>query len=85
MFLLARAATLALNRDKVDLGIKTKDRKLLPYRPLYPLSLAELKALRDYLQENLKKGFIWPLKSLASTLILFIPKKDGRLWLYIDY
>ena len=58
MFLLARAATLALNRDRVDLGIKTEDRKPPPYKPLYPLSPAELKALRDYLQENLEKGFI---------------------------
>ena len=49
MFLLARAATLAPNRDRVDLGIKTEDKKPLPYRPLYPLSPAELKALRDYL------------------------------------
>jgi hypothetical protein len=58
VFSLARAATLAPNRERVDLGIKTEDRKPPPYRPLYPLSLAELKALRDYLQENLEKGFI---------------------------
>ena len=58
MFSSARAATLAPNRDRVDLGIKTEDRKLPPYRPLYPLSPAELKALRDYLQENLEKEFI---------------------------
>jgi hypothetical protein len=58
VFSSARAATLALNRDRVDLGIKTEDRKPPPYRPLYPLSPAELKALRDYLQENLEKGFI---------------------------
>jgi len=58
VFSSARAATLAPNRDGVDLGIETEDGKPPPYGPLYPLSPAELKALRDYLQENLEKGFI---------------------------
>ena len=44
-----------------------------------------MKVLRQYLDENLKKGFIRELKSLAGYLILFAPKKDGTLRLYIDY
>ena len=41
--------------------------------------------MRDFLEENLRKGFIRESKSLASTLILFAPKKDSGLWLCIDY
>ena len=37
------------------------------------------------MEENLEKGFIRPLKSPAGAPILFIPKKDGLLCLYIDY
>ncbi len=56
MFSTTRAATLAPYREGIDLAIKTKKAPL--YRPLYPLSLAELEVLQEYLQENLKKGFI---------------------------
>ena len=41
--------------------------------------------LRRYLQENLNKGFIRPSKSPAGAPILFVPKKDGSLRLYVDY
>jgi hypothetical protein len=41
--------------------------------------------LREFLEENLKKGFIRELKSPTSALILFIPKKDRGLRLYIDF
>ena len=41
--------------------------------------------LRRYLQENLKKGFIRLSKSPAASPILFVPKKDGSLRLYVNY
>jgi hypothetical protein len=41
--------------------------------------------LRDYLTENLAKGFIWHSKSPAGTPILFVKKKDGSLRLCVDY
>ena len=45
----------------------------------------ELKVLRGYLDENLKKGFIRESKSPAGYPILFAPKKDGSLRLCVDY
>ena len=45
----------------------------------------KLGVLRGYIDENLKKGFIRESKLLVGYLILFIPKKDGKLRLYIDY
>jgi len=45
----------------------------------------ELKELRRYLKENLNKGFIRELESLAGFPILFILKKDSKLRPYINY
>ena len=50
-----------------------------PYKPIYSQSATELKALREYLEENLKKGFIRPSESSAGAPILFQKKKDGPL------
>ena len=52
-----------------------------PYR-MVPLELKELKV---QLQELLDKGFIRPSVSLLGALVLFVKKKDGSTWLYIDY
>ena len=49
------------------------------------MSQTKLAALRDFLEENLRKGFIRESKSLAGALILFAPKKDSGLWLCVDY
>ena len=53
--------------------------------PIYILFHTQLEALRNYLDENLKKDFIWEIKIVTEFLILFIPKKDEKLRLYIDY
>jgi len=45
--------------------------------PLYPMSEDQLKEVRTYLDENLKRGFIRPSKSSAGYLILFVSKKNG--------
>ena len=56
-----------------------------PYGPIYSLSEKELGVLREYLDENLKKGFIVPSESPAGAPILFVKKKDGSLRLCVDY
>lgn len=56
-----------------------------PWGPTYPLSETELTALKEYLDENLAKGFIRPLTSPAGAPILFVKKKDGSLRLCPDY
>ena len=55
------------------------------FGPIYQLSEKELQVLREYLEENLKKGFIRESQSPAGYLILFAPKKDGSLRLCVDY
>ena len=56
-----------------------------PSLPLYPLNEVQLAVLRAYLTEGVKLGRIRPSRSLAGTPVLFVPKKDGGLRLYIDY
>ena len=55
------------------------------FRPIYSLSIPELKVLREWLNENLSKGFIRASSSLAGAPILFVKKSDGSLRLYVDY
>lgn len=56
-----------------------------PHGPIYALSPRELEALRQYIDENLRKGFIRPSNSPAGAPILFAKKKDGSLRLCVDY
>jgi hypothetical protein len=55
------------------------------YRSLYSLLKKELAILREYLKENIKKGFIRSSISSTRYLVLFIPKPKGKLRLYVDY
>jgi hypothetical protein len=57
----------------------------VPFGPVYNLSQTELKALHEYLKENLAKGFIRRSESPAGAPILFVKKKDGSLRLCVDY
>jgi hypothetical protein len=52
---------------------------------LYKMSSPELGKMREYLIENLKKGFIKPSDSPFSSPVLFVKKKDGSLRFCIDY
>jgi hypothetical protein len=45
----------------------------------------EQNELDAFLAENLKKGYIHPLKSPLSSPVFFIKKKDGKLQLIQDY
>ena len=78
------AKRLAPHRD-IDLAIELQPGKEPPYGPIYPLSPKELAALKEFLEENLAKGFIRESKSPAGAPILFVPKKDGGLRLCVDY
>jgi hypothetical protein len=53
--------------------------------PIYLLFERELETLREYIEKNLVKGYIRLLKLLVRYLILFVPKKDGKLRIYVNY
>ncbi len=58
---------------------------LLPKAPktldckVYPLAITEGDALTEFLNEQLKKGYIRPSKSPYASPFFFIKKKDGKL------
>lgn len=68
-----------------DHGIPIEKGKSPTFGPIYQLSESELKVLKQYIDENLAKGFIRPSTSSAASPILFVPKKDGTLRLCVDY
>lgn len=57
----------------------------IPYQKIYALSPKETLALKTYLDDNLRIGFIRPSKSPAGSPIFFVPKKDGSLRPCVDY
>ena len=84
VFSKAKADTLAPHQ-LYDLKITLKNGKE-PSQPLiYLLLTLELKTLWKFLDEHLNIGFIWPSWSSYGAPILFIKKKDGLLWLCVDF
>ena len=55
------------------------------YSLLYRQSTAELEATKQYLYNNLDKGFITNSNSPFTSPILFVKKKDRSLRFYINY
>ena len=68
-----------------DHSIPLKEGFQPPFGPLYSLSRHELEALKEWLDENLSKGFIRSSSSPAGAPILFVKKSDGSLRLCVDY
>ena len=68
-----------------DMSIELEDGTTPPFGPMYRLSQAERQALTDYIESNLKKGFIHRSTSSAASPILFVRKKTGDLRLCVDY
>ncbi|QRW21929.1 Retrotransposable element Tf2 protein [Rhizoctonia solani] len=53
--------------------------------PLYSMTDTKSATLKDWLRDKLKAGKIRPSKSLISSPVMFIPKKDGSRRLVVDY
>ena len=65
----------------IDLMKNTKS----SYMSLYNLFQKKLAILRRYLNNILNKNWIKFLMSFVDISILFVPKKGGRLHLYVNY
>jgi hypothetical protein len=57
----------------------------LPRSKVYPMPINKQAELDWFLKENLKKGYIVPLKSPMLSPVFFIKKKDRKLCLIQDY
>ena len=60
-------------------------KKILSKKPIYFYFTEKLNALREYLKINQRNHFIQKLTSPVGYPIIFMPKKDGTLRLYINY
>ena len=52
---------------------------------VYPLSREEREEVREFIKEQLRKGYIQPSKSLQTAPVFFVGKKDGKKWMVQDY
>jgi len=84
VFSQAKADTLPSHRP-YDLKIDLEEGAEPPLSRMYSLSQTEVGALREFLDENLRIGFICPSKAGHGAPILFVKKKDGLLCLCVDF
>jgi len=52
---------------------------------VYLLSREEREEVREFIKEQLRKGYIWSLKSPQTALVFFVGKKDGKKRIVQDY
>ena len=52
---------------------------------VYLLSREEREEVREFMKEQLQKGYIWPSKSSQMALVFFVGKKDGKKRMVQDY
>ena len=72
-------------RRPYDRAIPLKENTTPPFGPLYGLLRNELETVREWIHDNLNKGFIRASSSPAASPILFVKKPDGSLRLCVDY
>lgn len=73
------------HRPEFDAAIELEEGKIPLFGPLYHLSQHERQVLFDYVETNLRKGFIRRSTSSAGSPVLFVCKKTGELRLCVDY
>ena len=61
-----------------DHAIKVKEGFIPRKGKVYPLSREEREEVREFVKEQLRKGYIRPLKSPQTALVFFVGKKDGK-------
>jgi len=68
-----------------DHVIEVKEGFVPRKRKVYPLSREEREVVREFIKEQLRKGYIWLSKSPQMVLVFFIGKKDGKKQMVQDY
>jgi len=68
-----------------DHAIDVKEVFVLRKGKVYPLSREEREEMREFIQEQLRKGYIWLLKSPQTAPVFFMGKKDGKKQMVQDY
>ncbi|WMV58850.1 hypothetical protein MTR67_052235 [Solanum verrucosum] len=76
--------SIPLEREKDFRIVRLPDTQPI-FIPPYRVALAELKELKEQLNDLLNKGLIRPSISPWGAPVLFVKKKDGSLHMWIDY
>ena len=79
-----QAETLPEHR-KWDIAIRTKSDFTPHWQKVYNLSQEESNTLKQYIDDNLAKGFIRPSTSPCGAPVFYVPKKGGKFRLCVDY
>ena len=85
VFSKAKAHELHPHHGHLDHHIPLEEGAKPVFGPIYNISETELQVLKNYIDENLCKGFIRPSTSPFGSPVLFVKKPDGSLHLCIDY
>lgn len=80
-----KADTLPPPHRVYDCPIKLLPGAEIPFGRIFPLLEPELLVLKEYIDENLRKGFIRHSSSPAGAGIFFVEKKDHSLSPCVDY
>jgi len=54
-------------------------------RRIYPLSKNEREEVQNFVEDQLRKGYIRLLKSPQTSPVFFVGKKDRSKWIVMDY
>ena len=84
IFSKSKAETLAPHHP-YDLWINLEKDSYPPVGTIYSLFKFEQKVLKEFIDENLTNGFIRSTSSPHRAPVLFVKKKDGFLWLCVDF
>ena len=76
---------LSLHKDKMNHNIILKNENNLTLSSLYSMSLKQLKLVKAYLKNHLKKGFIVLSDASYASSVLFAKKPEGRWRFCVDY
>ena len=70
-----------LTRKVWDHVIEVKEGFVLRKGKVYPLLREEREEVREFIKEQLQKGYIQSLKSPQIAPVFFVGKKDGKKWM----
>jgi len=68
-----------------DLQINLEKDSHPPVGTIYSLSKFKQEVLKEFIDENLTNGFICSMSLPHRVPVLFVKKKDGSLWLCVDF
>ena len=72
-------------RKTWDHAIDLREGFVLKKGKIYPLSRVEREEVQEFVKDQLRKGYIRPSKSSQTSLVFFMPKKDGKKRMVQDY